>query len=92
MWGYNGSDRGDIDWESLEEGLNFVLDKLWPYREAIIGYKSTAELVWWCGHFQTGFDGGPRLTPPMLRRLGEFGADLFIDNYFSMPDEQHPAK
>src|SRR5882762_8778032 len=30
IWAYNGGERDNIDWESLEEGLEFVLTKLWP--------------------------------------------------------------
>jgi len=84
MWAYNGYGNWDgPDWDSLEEGLTFLLDKLWPVREIVAGYRSDAKLVWWCGHFQTTYDGGPKLSPSLLARLGMFGADLFIDNYFS---------
>jgi hypothetical protein len=84
MWAYNGLRKEDgPDWESLEEGLTFVLDKLWPHKQLITAYQPKADLVWWCGHFQSSFDGGPRLSPTLLARLGEFGAELFIDNYFS---------
>jgi hypothetical protein len=84
MWAYDGADaRGPLEWESLEEGLRFVLDRLWPHREVLAKYKVSYELIWWCGHFQTSFDGGPRLTSSLLVKLGELGADLFIDNYSS---------
>ena len=83
MWAYNGTDDEAVQWDSLEEGLTFVLDKLWPHREAIAKYRANGDLIWWCGHFQAGFDGGPLLCSQLLRRLGEFGVDLFIDNYFS---------
>src|SRR6266404_2978574 len=75
-------------WETLEEGLAFVLDKLWRHRQLIASYKSKAKLIWWCGHFQTSFDGGPTLSASLLSRLGEFGADLFIDNFFSEQPHQ----
>lgn len=85
MWAYNGyGDAESPDWDSLEEGLTFLLDKLWPRKEVIVGYKSTARLMWWCGHFQSTLDGGPQLSPFLLGKLGMFGADLFIDNYFSV--------
>lgn len=74
-----------VSWDSLEEGLTFVLNKLWPHRDAIARYKMSGEIVWWCGHFQSSFDGGPELSSAMLKKLGEFGADLCIDNYFSPP-------
>ncbi len=71
-----------MEWSSIEEGLIFVMDKLWPHRDVIAGYQSTSRVMWWCGNFQTTFDGGPTLSPSLLKRLGEFGAELFIDNYF----------
>jgi Domain of unknown function (DUF4279) len=86
MWAFDGA-GGSINWESLEDGLNFVLDKLWPLREIIAKYKSSGKLIWWCGNFQSSFDGGPTLSVDLLARLGEFGADLFIDNYFSSDAE-----
>jgi hypothetical protein len=86
MWGYNGAEETDsheIDWDTLEQGLEFVLDRLWPHKEVIALYQAGARAIWWCGHFQEVFDGGPRLSPSLLKRLGEFGVELSIDNYFS---------
>jgi hypothetical protein len=91
MWAYNGG-GGHITWESLADGLTFVLDKLWSHREAIAKYKTGGELVWWCGNFQSSFDGGPRLSPDLLKRLGEFGAYLYIDNYFSRGEKEERPK
>jgi hypothetical protein len=85
VWAFNGVDDGGdgkAEWDSLEEGLTYVLGRLWPSRTAIAKYKASAELFWWCGHFQSSFDGGPQLSPSLLSRLGEFGATLYIDNYF----------
>ena len=84
MWGFDG---GKTDWDSLEAGLISVLDKLWPKKEIIAKYAPSADLVWWCGHFTNGFDGGPELSASLLSRLGEFGASLYIDTYFSDRDE-----
>jgi Domain of unknown function (DUF4279) len=89
MWAYSGYEESDGPyWETLEEGLAFVLDELWRRRQLIASYKSKAKLIWWCGHFQTSFDGGPTLSASLLSRLGEFGADLFIDNFFSEQPRQ----
>ncbi len=86
MWGFDG-DRNDgswqHDWSSLEDGLTYLLDKLWSKRKALEKYAAHGQLVWWCGHFQSSFGGGPELSPSLLSRLGEFGAALYIDNYFS---------
>jgi hypothetical protein len=85
MWCFNGAEAEGgrtMEWSSLEEGLIFVMDKVWPHRDVIAGYQPASRVMWWCGHFQTTFDGGPTLSPSLLKRLGEFGAELFIDNYF----------
>lgn len=86
MWAFDGGE-GSTEWESLEDGITFVLEKLWPRREAIVNYKASAELVWWCGNFQSSFDGGARLSADLLKRVGEFGADIYIDNYISSSAE-----
>ncbi len=89
MWAYNGlgAEPEPPEWESLEDALTFVLDKVWDQRKAIAGYKADCAVWWWCGHFQSSFDNGPLLSASLLARLGEFGADLFIDNYFLNDEE-----
>jgi len=91
MWAYDGGE-GRATWESLADGLTLVLDKLWPHREAIAKYKTGGKLVWWCGNFQSSFDGGPTLSAALLGRLGEFGAELFIDNYLAQDNEKEQQK
>ncbi|HKZ81152.1 MAG TPA: DUF4279 domain-containing protein [Pyrinomonadaceae bacterium] len=85
MWSYNGfsKDQGARSWERLEDGLIFVLKKLWPVKNKIDQYKVNCKLTLWCGHFQSSFDGGPTLSPSTLQMLADFGVELFIDNYFS---------
>jgi len=93
MWAYSGPPEAPTEWPSLEEGLIFVLDNLWSHRHKFAKYAATTRLGWWCGHFQSSFDGGPTLSPSLLKRLAEFGAELYIDNYFSSPnskDENQP--
>ena len=83
LWGYNGfAADNPKSWTSLEEGLAFVLDKLEPLRNEIEKYKQQYDAVWWCGHFQSSFDGGPMLSAKLMRRLADFGVDLYLDNYF----------
>jgi len=86
MWAYNGPSGSPTEWTSLEEGLRHLSQHLWPHREKLAKYAASSELVWWCGHFQSSLDGGPTLSPELLKRLGEFGAVLYIDNYFSRPE------
>jgi hypothetical protein len=83
LWAYDGHPTlsGDNAWDSLEDGLRFVLEKLLPFKDKIDSYKSQFRLILWCGHFYSSFSGGPTLSPVLLRLLGEFGVELFIDNH-----------
>ena len=88
MWAYEGGSEVTFKkWESLEDGLSFVVGQLLPLREQFARYQTKYEVGWWCGHFQSSFDGGPTLSPHLLRELADFGVELFIDNYFSNEDE-----
>ena len=83
LWAYNGfPSDSPPSWPSLEDGLHFVLDRLEPFHSQIDEYKQKYEVAFWCGHFQSSFDGGPALSAELLRRLADFGVDLYIDNYF----------
>jgi hypothetical protein len=83
MWSYNGfpESAGSVTWPSLEEGLNFVLEKLWPVREGMQTYKSNCKLILWCGHFQSTLNASTTLSSEILKKLGDFGVELFIDTY-----------
>lgn len=83
MWAYDGfpQDYGGKYWNTLEEGLTFVLDKLCPIKSKIDALKSNYKVVFWCGQFQSSFGGGLILSPFILKRLGEFGVELFIDTH-----------
>lgn len=83
MWAYDGPPGSPTHWVSLEDGLRHLRQHLWPYREKIAAYADRAALVWWCGHFQSSFDGGPTLSSELMQMLGAFGAQLFIDNYLA---------
>jgi len=88
LWGFNGFPSGTpSSWASLEDGLMFLLDKLEPVRSQIDNYKQKYDLIFWCGHFQSSFDGGPTLSARLMRRLADLGVDLYIDNYFVEEDE-----
>ncbi len=85
LWSYDGSTAPAAtakEWTSLEEGIRYVLDKLLPKKELIQNYAKSHEVIWWCGHFQSSFDGGPTISPSLLKLLADFAVPLFIDNYF----------
>jgi hypothetical protein len=83
-WGYDGAHEPDgiSHWDSLEEGLNFLISKLLPHKNKIGYYNSIYELELWCGHFQSSYNGGPTFSPDLLRKLADFGVSLVIDTHF----------
>ena len=83
FWGYNGSDDPQFqdEWQSLEDGLALVVRRLKPYRSIITGLSDRFDGIWWCGHFQSSFDGGPTLSSCLLADVASFGCPLFLDNY-----------
>lgn len=85
FWAYNGEgeEGAQSEWQSLEDGLNFLLRRLSHHRPMVIELAKNHEGIWWCGHFQSSFDGGPTLSPKLLTELASYGLPLSIDNYFS---------
>ncbi|QWT22432.1 DUF4279 domain-containing protein [Bacillus sp. NP157] len=88
LWSYDGDeDESQKEWSSLEDGLMFLLGKLWSKKDLIHSLAETFKAVWWCGHFQTSFDGGPTFSASLLSKLAEFRVPLFLDNYFVVDEE-----
>ena len=85
FWGYNGQGAlgFQTDWISLEDGLEFLLKDLNSKKSEIAVLAGQCDGLWWCGHFQTSFDGGPTLSPKLLNEISSYGIPLSIDNYFS---------
>lgn len=91
LWSYDGGTdplAPAKEWASLEEGLLYVLGKLLPKKDLIQAYARSFEAIWWCGHFQSSFDGGPTLSVSLLERMADFGVPIFIDNYFRSDDAE----
>lgn len=84
-WAYNGHEEVGFqsEWICLEDGLEFLLKSLNSRKVEIIALARQFDAVWWCGHFQASFDGGPTLSPALLTEIGSYGIPLSIDNYFS---------
>lgn len=85
MWAYNGFPEfaGSKNWESLEEGLTFTLEKLLPIKSKLEDYRKNFKLLLWCGHFQSELNSTFTLSPRALRMLNDLGVELFVDNYIS---------
>lgn len=86
LWAYDGFSvelNSTREWQSLEEGLLFLLQKLLPLRDLISSNFGEFNMYWWCGHFQDSFNGGPVFSVELLDKLSEFGVPLYLENYFS---------
>ena len=88
FWGYNGIEHPEFqaEWLSLEDGLAFVAGRLSALKSEVVQLSKRFDGLWWCGHFQTSFDGGPTLSPQILAEVASFGCPLYLDNYFSSED------
>lgn len=84
-WAYNGHGEAGFqpEWTSLEDGLAFLFKSLDFRKAEIAALACQFDGLWWCGHFQASFDGGPTLSPKLLTEIGSYGIPLSIDNYFS---------
>jgi hypothetical protein len=84
FWGYSGNNLENFqeEWDSFEDGLNFLMQALTPYKMRIIELAEVYETMWWCGHFQSSFDGGPTLSAKVLSDISTFTIPMYIDNYF----------
>ena len=81
LWAYGG----EQEWASLEEGLNSLLRLLSGKEPALKRYATTAEVFWWCGHFQSTFDHDTVISPALLGKLADFDFPLHLVSYF--PDD-----
>ena len=75
--------HGSKMWGTLEEGLNFMLEKLLPIRSKLEKYKNGFKVILWCGCFQSERNSSFTLPPRTLQMLADLGVELFMDNYTS---------
>lgn len=87
LWSYGGGEVGAPEWAGLEEGLLELMRQLWAKKDLICLLAQKFEVIWWCGHFQSSFDGGPIFSVELMRKLTEFGVPLYLDNYFYSENE-----
>lgn len=87
LWSYNGifseENFTEQKWETLEEGLLYILEKLQPKANIIQNKLNIYKRYLWCGHFQESFSGGPKFSPELLKKLAEFNTELILSNYCS---------
>lgn len=84
-WAYNGKEEDGFqsEWGSLEDGLAFLIKSLRSKKSEVIALTSLYDGIWWCGHFQSSFSGGPTFSAELLSEVSSYGMPLSIDNYFN---------
>jgi hypothetical protein len=77
------------EWASLEDGLEALLDGAEPLKDQLRLLGERFSLEAYCGHFGSGFGGGPSISSGTLGRLSSVGLRLTIKVYWSTtePDE-----
>jgi hypothetical protein len=70
-------------WRSLEDAVQKILSQFRPRRRTLRHYQRRFKVTLFCGHFSSSFNGGPRFSPALLKELGDFGVELYLDTYFS---------
>jgi hypothetical protein len=76
------------EWDSLEDGLSFMLDCIGPLQNELLQLGERFSCEAYCGHFGSGFGGGPSISPKTLQRLSSLGLGITIKAYWgsSEPD------
>jgi hypothetical protein len=87
MWAFEVLPQGRDDWSSLGDALATALSAFSPVRDKVRAYSATNQVYLWCGHFTSSFDGGPTLSPDLLRSLADFGVQLVLDTYCERADD-----
>jgi hypothetical protein len=77
------------EWQSLEDGLRTLVEKLFPLKNDLRELRQRCSTEAYCGHFGTGFGGGPSISAETLRLLADLGLALTIKTYWgdNQPDE-----
>lgn len=87
VWQLDSRPSADtLEWQSLEEGLTQLVQRLMPLKEALRALQPCDVRIV-CGHFTSSFGGGPTLSPSILRLLAELGIQVTISNYFGSENE-----
>jgi hypothetical protein len=73
---------GKHDWESLEAGLRGLIETLGTLEPSLQELGRRFRLAAYCGHFGSGFGGGPTISPETLGMLAQLGLNLTIDTYW----------
>jgi hypothetical protein len=90
-WAYDVRPSADEPaWKSLEDGLKALTEKLTPLKNALSELRQRYSTDAYCGHFGTGFGGGPSISAETLGQLAALGLTLTIKTYWG-DTEPEPA-
>jgi Domain of unknown function (DUF4279) len=83
----------DPEWQLLDDGLKSLVEKLLPLKNDLRELRQRYSTEAYCGHFGTGFGGGPSISAETLRLLADLGLTLTIKTYWgdNQPDEDAKA-
>ncbi len=70
------------EWGDIKDGLEFLFKILEGKMNNIQSLSQIHKAIWWCGHFQKSFDGGPLFSIEIINELSRFGIPLYLDCYF----------
>jgi hypothetical protein len=81
--------NNEPEWQSLEEGLKCLVEKLQCLEHPLKRLCERFSLDAYCGHFGSGFGGGPTISAQTLGELSDLGLSLTIKTYWGStePDE-----
>lgn len=75
--------NSETEWDSLEEGLRPLIEKLESLKEPLKKLGERFSLDAYCGHFGSGFGGGPVISAETLGKLSDLGLSLTIRTYWA---------
>lgn len=75
-------------WPSLEDGLRYMIERLLPKNDILLKLKKRYSMIGYCGHFGSGFGGGPSITPETLGVLSQLGLTLTIKTYWGSTEPE----
>jgi hypothetical protein len=80
---------GNREWQTLEAGLKCLIEILQPLKGVLGQLNGRLAIDAYCGHFGSGFGGGPSISPGVLGKLAGLGLTLTIKTYWGStePDE-----
>jgi uncharacterized protein DUF4279 len=80
--------EGDRYWHSLEEGLKCLIERLQSLKDILRELRANYSLHAYCGHFGSGFGGGPSISSETLRMLADWGLTLTIKTYWGSTEPE----